>query len=252
MVTLEQFTKANKKRKAELAKRAGFTDVEKFRAHLKGVRVAKTINELTKEKIPTIHIVNIVDCSGSMGGSKIDAANEMVKSDINKVLNETDVYYTYTLRTFSTRVDEYKNKLDRNPKYTLLTTHSMTALYDAIGDTLEDLKSSIPTNEKVIVSIITDGEENSSVRYSAKDVSKLIEDLNSKNFTITFVGTNQDVEKAINKLKIDRSNTQSYDGTGVGLKKSMLVREKALATYSKSVVKGEDVKTGFYKKVLNK
>lgn len=252
MVTLEQFTKANKQRKADLAKRAGFTDVETFRAHLKGSKSASIINDLVKSSVPIIHIVNIVDCSGSMGGSKINAANEMIKSDINKVLNERDVYYTYTLRTFSTYVHEYKNKIDRNPKYSILKTNSLTALYDAIGDTLEDLKTCIPSSEKVIVSIITDGAENSSLRYTAKDVSKLIEELNSKNFTITFVGTKQDVNTAVEKLKIDKSNTQSYDGTGEELRRVMSVRESALNLYSKSVVKGEDVKTGFYKKVLNK
>jgi uncharacterized protein YegL len=255
MVTKQQFTKANKERKQKLAEREMVT-VEFLKNHFKSnnsfdfnevvddfLKVTKKLNK------PTIHIVNIVDCSGSMGGKKIDAANEMVKSDINKVLNTTDVNYTYTLRTFDTSVDDYIFKLSKNPSLKKeLKPKNLTALYDAIGITLNNLKE-IPECDKVIVSIITDGAENASSRYTAKDVSRLIEELNNKNFTITFVGTQQDVENSINNLKIDRSNTQSYDGTGEGLKMSMTVRESSLNLYTKNVIAGKNVKKGFYKQV---
>jgi|688.fasta_scaffold00478_96 hypothetical protein len=279
MVNKNQFTKANKQRKEVLAQREGLT-VEFLKNYFKTKNeypfedakqkvdnylqkvddYLQKSNKKTKVKdIPTIHIVNIVDRSGSMddgftkgdSDSKIFAANEMVKSDIEKVLNTKDVNYTYTLRTFHTVVDNYTYRLSKTPKFKKIVTDNMTALYDAVGMTLNDLKD-IPENEKIIVSIITDGKNNHSIVYSANDVSKLIEELNSKNFTITFVGTTQDVEESIQNLKIDRSNTQSYDGTGAGLKMSMTVRTEALNTYTKNVIEKKDVSTGFYKKVLNK
>jgi len=208
MVNKNQFTKANKQRKEVLAQREGLT-VEFLKNYFKTKNeypfedakqkvdnylqkvddYLQKSNKKTKVKdIPTIHIVNIVDRSGSMddgftkgdSDSKIFAANEMVKSDIEKVLNTKDVNYTYTLRTFHTVVDNYTYRLSKTPKFKKIVTDNMTALYDAVGMTLNDLKD-IPENEKIIVSIITDGKNNHSIVYSANDVSKLIEELKSDN-----------------------------------------------------------------------
>ena len=276
MVNKNQFTKANQERKEILAQREGVTVVflkNYFKTYdTFGVQEQKpsldeliekdkqrrkaSIKPLVKEQKPTIHIVNIVDRSGSMDDGnlrrkgKIDAANDMVKNDIERVLNTKDVNYTYTLRTFHSVIDNYTYRLSKTPKFKKIVTDDMTALYDAIGMTLNDLRD-IPEDEKVIVSIITDGMENHSYQYSSTDVSKLIEELNSKNFTITFVGTERDVENSIRNLKIDKSNTQSYDGTGLGLQASMLTRSASLDSYTKKVIAKKDVKTGFYKQTID-
>src|SRR5690349_6424196 len=103
---LKQFKKANKLAKLRLAQRAGFKTTEDYLNDLQNavlgkkarVNVGKITTSIAK---PTVHIVNIVDASTSMAGSKISAANEAVQSDINMVKSGGDVNYTYTLISFS-------------------------------------------------------------------------------------------------------------------------------------------------------
>lgn len=62
-----------------------------------------------------------------------------------------------------------------------------TPLYDAVGETLTDLEAVAETHDDAVasVTIITDGEENSSRRYSGSDVAKIISRLKEKAGTST-------------------------------------------------------------------
>ena len=70
-----------------------------------------------------------------------------------------------------------------------------TPLYDAIGMGISELNALTTEDDSVLVTIITDGEENSSEEYSLKMIKNLIEKLKKQNWTFTFIGTdNLDVE----------------------------------------------------------
>jgi hypothetical protein len=75
----------------------------------------------------------------------------------------------------------------------------------------------------------------------------MIEELQKKNYTITFIGTEADTRFVINNLNIDASNTISYDGTAQGLQETMVYTSSARSAYTDKVLKGEDVSKGFYK-----
>merc|ERR1712226_810518 len=84
----------------------------------------------------------------------------------------------------------------------------MTALYDAIGDTLTGYQ-----NEKDnIMVIITDGEENSSRKYRLADVNKLIKQFtDEKGWIFHYLGANQDAWKAGASIGIsDKKFCNSY------------------------------------------
>lgn len=93
-----------------------------------------------------------------------------------------------------------------------------TPLYDAIGTTLTELESVASTHADAtgMITIMTDGEENSSTTYSHADCVRLIDRFKEMGWTINFFGANIDVEKVSGSLHIDHSMAFSADCAGVG------------------------------------
>jgi len=101
----------------------------------------------------------------------------------------------------------------------------MTALYDAIGRTIDTIKtrqSETPNAErpsKTVVAIITDGEENSSVEYKKETVKTMIETMEKEhNWTFLFLGAGIDAMKDGVSINVSMGNTFSYDNTSLGTK----------------------------------
>ena len=70
-----------------------------------------------------------------------------------------------------------------------------TPLYDAIGMGIAKINALTTEDGSVLVTIITDGEENCSEEYDLKMIKNLIEKLKKQNWTFTFIGTDDlDVE----------------------------------------------------------
>ena len=80
-----------------------------------------------------------------------------------------------------------------------------TPLYDAIGKTCKQLKDHIKgnPNANVVVTIITDGYENSSREFSAQSIKALIEAYKSEGWLFAYAGANHDVESVAFNLAID-------------------------------------------------
>jgi uncharacterized protein YegL len=200
---------------------------------------------------PTIHVIDVLDSSGSMSGGKIAAAIKGVNHGIETIKNDkVDVNYTYTLCDFSD---------DLIFRYTLADlktvsnfrggTRGSTALYDAIGKSVALVKPSVKDTDKVLVNIYTDGEENTSRRFRANDIASLIEELSKVGWTFTFIGTQRDVDFAQRNLKFDISNTLVHDNTPESLSRGMQVNSVSRSAYSSKVAAGEDVSKGFYKDI---
>jgi len=175
---LSKFKKSNKERRQKVANAAGYKTVE---GYLKALGFSGKMNKSVTNKvktIPTIHIVNIVDASGSMSGGKIKAANEAVQKDIRMILETKDVNYTYTLVSFSDNNDINTHLFLNTPasigKVENFRTRGMTALYDAVSTTLVRVKEKVSKNDKVVVTIITDGEENDSRLYNQLKTKNII------------------------------------------------------------------------------
>lgn len=91
-----------------------------------------------------------------------------------------------------------------------------TPLLDAVGSTLVDLRAVASTHEDstAIVTIITDGMENSSKQYSYEQVSRLISELKELGWTFNFIGANIDVDMVSRRMNID--NAMKFDSTVEG------------------------------------
>jgi hypothetical protein len=81
-----------------------------------------------------------------------------------------------------------------------------TALLDAIGKTIEDLK----TDRDVIFVIITDGEENASITYKREAIMKMIETQTNDGWKFLFLAANQDAIQAGGSIGIKVSNSINY------------------------------------------
>ena len=107
-----------------------------------------------------------------------------------------------------------------------------TPLYDAIGIGIAKINALTTEDDSVLVTIITDGEENCSEEYSLKMIKNLIEKLNKQNWTFTFIGTDDlDVENIAMDMGIDNHLQFSEDEAGT---KKMFAREnRARERYNK-------------------
>ena len=107
-----------------------------------------------------------------------------------------------------------------------------TPLYDAIGMGIAKINDLTTEDDSVLVTIITDGEENCSEEYDLKMIKNLIEKLKKQNWTFTFIGTDDlDVESIAQNMGIDNHLQFSEDEAST---KAMFAREnRARERYNK-------------------
>ena len=93
-----------------------------------------------------------------------------------------------------------------------------TPLYDAMGISINALFKDIKDmdNATAVVTIITDGLENSSKEYSGKAIKALVEQMkDQEGWNFAYIGTNQDVEATSASLSIDNHMTFRDDEAGM-------------------------------------
>lgn len=91
-----------------------------------------------------------------------------------------------------------------------------TPLLDAVGSCLADMKATIGDRSDAIgsITIITDGEENSSTWYTLDQVAKMISELKERGWNFNFIGANIDVIKTAAAFNIDNHMKFSADEKG--------------------------------------
>jgi len=109
----------------------------------------------------------------------------------------------------------------------------MTALYDAIGEgfNLVDNKQ-----DGVFVSILTDGEENSSQEYRQPAIKKMLTDAKKKKWGVTFMGTTESAIQNAVSLGVNLGNTYKFADNSRGVDISNTVRNKSRTAYYSSVM----------------
>jgi len=215
------------------------------------------VNSGTKARI---HNVFIIDASGSMSGDKyitaISGVNELLKSIISDIDTDNNAMVVEFEGDTIARRLELNDKIPTS--YLGKGTGGMTPLNQAIGETLkyvyEKRKKDYSENDKVLVNIFTDGGENSSSGpfANSKNLSKYIKELENEGFTITFVGTQYEVEYAINTLSMNMTNTLVHNNTSSDISRAFGDTVLARTRYSKTVSAGGDVTRQFYTKTINK
>lgn len=175
------------------------------------------------------HIYNliIVDESGSMSGLEkvtVDGINETI-STIKKAQEDfaDNQQHFLTLVTFDTRsgVPPVRVHLDAVPIDDIdgfhdYCPHGGTPLFDAMGETLTSLHERIKDDENAtgVVTVITDGMENASHKWTGEALRQLIERLKEEGWTFSYMGSCHDVLSVTMQLSIDHVLEFDHDAVG--------------------------------------
>jgi hypothetical protein len=166
-------------------------------------------------------IAFILDSSGSMQSIK-SGTMEGYNSFIFQQKEENGKYpVRFSLTLFNSGIEEILSSVPVS-KVTDLDDSNYrpsgnTALLDAIGTTIDNLGKRLaatPENErpgKVIVAIMTDGEENSSKQFNWDQISGMIKhQTDVYKWDFLFLGANQDAIATASKINIDQDSSVTY------------------------------------------
>ena len=94
--------------------------------------------------------------------------------------------------------------------------HGCTPLFDALGESLTTLYERIKDDENAtgVVTIITDGLENASRKWSGEAVRQLIERLKEEGWSFSYMGSCHDVLSVTMQLSIDHVMEFDHDEVG--------------------------------------
>ena len=158
----------------------------------------------------------LLDETGSM-----DSVRDKTVSGFNEyvaTLKNTETPTLLRLMTFNTDGFNVVYDVDDIHSVAELTMESyrpraLTNLYDAIAklvhDTDDRIKRMSPT-PRVMCTIMTDGEENSSSEYTRAAIFKLIRDREKEGWAFVYLGANQDAWAASESIGIHRRNSANY------------------------------------------
>jgi uncharacterized protein YegL len=172
-------------------------------------------------------IVVVVDRSGSMSAIKMDAIGGF--NSFLQTQKELPGDAKFTLILFN---HEYKIIHDGVPikEVPNLNTKSYyptgnTALYDAVGRAIDSVGERLANTpeeerpEKVIVAILTDGEENSSKEYKQAKINEMIKHQKEVySWEFVFLAANIDAVETAKSIGIDVKDAFGFVATGMGVR----------------------------------
>lgn len=199
-----------------------------------------------------VDIICILDRSGSMKSILNDAIggyNTFLEEQQNE---EGLARLTNILFSSDYMIKENNVDIKSVPQFTTETyvPSGFTALYDAIGKTIDDRiewLSSVPKEErpeKTLCVILTDGEENSSRKYKKEQIkSKITEMREDFDWEFIFLAANQDATLAADSIGIAKSNSLNFSADSEGTRIAYANMSKATKSYRSS-----SKKTGLFDK----
>lgn len=179
----------------------------------------------------------IVDESGSMSvicEQAFSGMNETLSTIRSMQKKYPDTEQHVTLITFDSdhmkwHYDDVLADHTHELSWKAYNPSAATPLYDAIGKTVSKLNAQVGTDDHVLVTIITDGEENCSREWTQRMVRQLIDKLKEQRWTFTLIGTdNLDVEGMAHMMSIDEhlSFTEDAESTKAMFSKERSARMK--------------------------
>ena len=195
----------------------------------------------------------IVDESGSMcviERQALAGINETIETVKKMQQLHPDMEQRISLLTFDSGHKTFKYDNVKADNVNTLSARDYnprggTPLYDAIGISIAKLNAQTSEKDNVLVTIITDGEENCSEEYNLHMVKTLISKMKKQGWTFTLIGTdNLDVEGMAGSMNIDNhlAFTQDEEGT-----RMMFAREnRARRRYNESLSIGCAMPAGDY------
>ena len=193
----------------------------------------------------TLHIVSILDRSGSMSGTEkevIGAYNAFAAEQL-KITIDNNIESTMTLVLFDNEYEEvyFKLPIAEVPELTssVYYTRGMTALYDAIGKTI----AKFDKESKVIFFIETDGAENASREFSGSTLKDIINKKKADGWDFNFVVADLDYSTTSSmgaSMGIDSSKIANFSKSSMGYATRNTVFSNATSMYINNSLKAEE------------
>jgi len=196
----------------------------------------------------------ILDESGSMEEIKsatITGFNEVVQTiqGVEKQFPEQEHFVSLvTFNGLGIKTKLFNKKVSSLKEIDQKTfqPEASTPLFDAIGFSVSKLRKEIKSQKdsNVLVTILTDGEENASEEYTGAAVKSLIDKMKQAGWTFTYIGANHDVERVAFSLSI--TNILKFEANEADVKRAFDVDKKARAMYSMKLRRNEDVQADYF------
>ena len=203
----------------------------------------KKRNELTE-------MIFILDRSGSMAGMESDTIggfNSLIEKQkkVDGKAFVTTVLFDNRQNTVHDRIDLAEIAPMTEKEYFV---GGSTALLDAVGDTVTHIEKvhkyirpeDVPAHTMVVIT--TDGMENSSRRWRAEDVKKLVEKKKEQGWEFLFLGANIDAVSEAARFGIDADRAVRYCNDSVGVRKNFAAVGKAMASLRRDACMAADWK----------
>jgi len=183
-------------------------------------------------KVKRVFNLIIVDESGSMSIIRRQAfagMNETLQTVRQMQKKFPDQEQRVTLVTFDTghttwHYDNMPASHTEDLEWNAYCPGGGTPLYDAMGMAISKVQAQTEDDDNVLVTVITDGEENSSQEWTLKMIRTMIEKLKKQHWTFTLIGTdNLDVETMAHSFAIDEHLKFQQSAAGT---KAMFARER--------------------------
>ena len=193
---------------------------------------------MEKKRNDLTELVFILDRSGSMAGLESDTIggfNSLIdkQKKVDGKAFVTTVLFDNQQKTVHDRVDLAEVAPMTEKEYYV---GGSTALLDAVGDTVTHIEKihkyvrpeDVPAHTMVVIT--TDGMENSSHRWRAADVKKLVEKKKEGGWEFLFLGANIDAVSEAARFGIDADRAVRYCNDSVGVRKNFSAVGKAMAS----------------------
>lgn len=211
------------------------------------------------EKKDQVHNLIILDESGSMMSIKnfiISGFNELVQTikGIEQEYPDQEHFISFiTFNGLGSNHNKILHFIDPVSKLREINDgayqpNGSTPLYDAIGfavNKLDQVVSKLPACN-VLVTIMTDGEENASREFSGPAINALIKEKKEKGWTFTYIGADHDIESAAGRIAVN--NTMTFTKSVKGVEEMFRKERASRAAYSKRIHDKEKGDFDFYDK----
>lgn len=189
-------------------------------------------------------IIFLLDRSGSMsvmGDEPYQGYNKFIQQQNDPSLGEANV----TLVLFDSLVETLYTGVPISEVIPLTNKEyqsgGMTSLRDAIGSTFTETGkrlAAIPEKDrpgKVIVCILTDGEDTSSKEYSTEQIKTIIQEQTAKySWNIEFMGTTKESILAAHSYNIMSGNISMFDNSAKGISSAYASSSNRTAAFRSS------------------
>jgi hypothetical protein len=195
--------------------------------------------------IGTTHIAVVLDKSGSMARM----ADEVI-SGFNAWLDDQKALPGRTLLTLSlfdtaVRIPIVATDIQKvNPlDGSRYSPSGMTALYDGVFKSVG--KMVVPPEDRALVLVITDGQENSSIECDKAQMRRLIAEKEGLgNWTFTYLSASLEAFDDAHAIGVQNTNTRPFTATPAGMESAFRGAKLASRSYRRS---GLVASTGFYR-----